>query len=171
MPPLQKGALLRSLLNFFTNRKITANYYPETCWNDLNHPAVRLGQFLSAVLRHRAAEFGLDMSPMGYVDMLQIMRIPAFQARCKSSAQLHWVVHNNPKGRFEFMVESPYTGSLDETSDQVPFTISLRALQGHSHDVSRLLDANVAMTPVTPLSMPSYVAHGTRHHLINSILK
>eukprot|EP00974_Lingulodinium_polyedra_P071753 6941809-Lingulodinium_polyedra.AAC.1 len=59
------------------------------------------------VLRHRAREFNRTVSASGFVDVVDLMCLPAFRVRCQSSAALHWVVHNNPKGRLEFMIEHP----------------------------------------------------------------
>eukprot|EP00974_Lingulodinium_polyedra_P089379 8666994-Lingulodinium_polyedra.AAC.1 len=82
------------------------------------------------------------------------MCLPAFRVRCQSSAALHWVVHNNPKGRFEFMIEHPAGVEVSAASDLVPYTISIRALQGHSGELSMFINPDLAMTPVTQANMP-----------------
>eukprot|EP00974_Lingulodinium_polyedra_P043304 4158794-Lingulodinium_polyedra.AAC.1 len=82
------------------------------------------------------------------------MCIHTFRARCPSSAALHWVVRHNPKGRLEFMVEQPAGAEVSPQSDLVPFTISIRAYQGHSGEVSLFRNPDMAMHPVTHANMP-----------------
>ena len=127
---------------------------------------------MSAVLRHRANEFNIPMNRACFVGINDIARLHAFQGKCRSAAMLDWVVMYNPKARFEFMVEDPGVEDTDPSSDRVPYTISLRATQGHSGETGSQIDPNLAMTPMTVgmADCPSYCAHGTRLHLINEIL-
>ena len=59
------------------------------------------------ILRHRAKEFDLELVLQGYVDMVNLLKLHDFHMHAKTSALFHYVVEQNPKGRFDFMVEDP----------------------------------------------------------------
>ncbi|KAM3825016.1 tRNA 2'-phosphotransferase 1 isoform 1-T1 [Vipera latastei] len=106
-------------------------------------PDVRLSKALSYALRHGADELGLHMSSDGFVDVVEILRLPQFKAW--SEEDVKRVVETNEKQRFA-LGRHPSSGHLQ-----------IRANQGHSLQVPEL-----DLTPLQTLQdFPETVAHGT----------
>ena len=167
-PPARVNGFLRQLYQYINTPSLNKDHFPAESWGNHNSRPVRLGKFLSMLLRHRSKEFGISADAAGFVDLADVCRIPAFQLRCSSAAELHWVVRNNPKGRFEFKFEE--TGADSRREGDVAFIIYIRALQGHSGMVGAMLDPDIAMHPVTRNHIPPFVAHGTSLKHVNSII-
>ena len=112
--PVPKGPFLISLLRFIGKSSMTMHYMRPSVFDSAQkrHPAQRCGRFLSMFLRHRADEFDITPDPEGYVDMVGLLKLHAFQMHAKTSAFLHYVVEQNPKGRFDFKVADPSVLSL-----------------------------------------------------------
>ncbi|XP_075795195.1 tRNA 2'-phosphotransferase 1 isoform X5 [Pelodiscus sinensis] len=108
------------------------------------NPEVRLSKALSYVLRHGAAQLGLEMSADGFVDVASVLSLPRF--RGVSVADVQRVVETNEKRRFALR---PHPGDGH---------LQIRANQGHSlQQVSEL-----ELTPLLePTDLPQTMAHGT----------
>ncbi|KAG6939512.1 tRNA phosphotransferase 1, partial [Chelydra serpentina] len=109
-------------------------------WN----PDVRLSKALSYVLRHGAAQLGLEMGADGFVDVAALLGLPRFEG--VSVADVRYVVETNEKCRFALRPH-PSDGRLQ-----------IRANQGHSlQQVSEL-----ELIPLLePTALPQTMAHGT----------
>ncbi|KAM6435232.1 tRNA 2'-phosphotransferase 1 isoform 1-T4 [Liasis olivaceus] len=106
-------------------------------------PDVRLSKALSYALRHGAEKLGLHMATDGFVDVVEILRLPQFKAWSEEDVQR--VVETNEKQRFA-LGRHPSSGHLQ-----------IRANQGHSLQVPEL-----ELTPLqTRQDFPETVAHGT----------
>ncbi|XP_028665539.1 tRNA 2'-phosphotransferase 1 [Erpetoichthys calabaricus] len=112
--------------------------------NQVQDPDVKLSKALSFVLRHGAAEVGLNMSPDGFVFVDDLLSLPRF--RCHSIEDLQRVVETNDKQRYA-MCPHPDSGRLQ-----------IRANQGHSIPVEHL-----ELTPIHTSSedVPVTAVHGT----------
>ncbi|XP_074860965.1 tRNA 2'-phosphotransferase 1 isoform X2 [Carettochelys insculpta] len=107
------------------------------------NPDVHLSKALSYVLRHGAAQLGLEMGADGFVDVASLLSLPRF--RGVSVADLQRVVETNEKRRFALRPH-PTDGRLQ-----------IRANQGHSLQVAEL-----DLTPLLePTDLPQTMAHGT----------
>ncbi|XP_030426539.1 tRNA 2'-phosphotransferase 1 isoform X2 [Gopherus evgoodei] len=107
------------------------------------NPVVRLSKTLSYVLRHGAAQLGLEMGADGFVDVAALLSLPHFGG--VSVADVRHVVETNEKCRFALR-SHPSDGRLQ-----------IRANQGHSLQVSEL-----ELIPLLePTALPQTMAHGT----------
>ncbi|XP_034633500.1 uridine diphosphate glucose pyrophosphatase NUDT22-like isoform X2 [Trachemys scripta elegans] len=107
------------------------------------NPDVRLSKALSYVLRHGAAQLGLEMGADGFVDVAALLSLPRFGG--VSVADVRHVVETNEKRRFALR-SHPSDGRLQ-----------IRANQGHSLQVSEL-----ELIPLLePTALPQTMAHGT----------
>ncbi|XP_043374084.1 tRNA 2'-phosphotransferase 1 isoform X3 [Dermochelys coriacea] len=108
------------------------------------NPDVRLSKALSYVLRHGAAQLGLEMGADGFLDVAALLSLPRF--RGVSVADVRHVVETNEKRRFALRPH-PSDGRLQ-----------IRANQGHSlQQVSEL-----ELIPLLePTALPQTIAHGT----------
>ncbi|XP_044879857.1 tRNA 2'-phosphotransferase 1 isoform X2 [Mauremys mutica] len=107
------------------------------------NPDVRLSKALSYVLRHGAAQLGLEMGADGFVDVAALLSLPRFGG--VSVADVRHIVETNEKRRFALRPH-PSDGRLQ-----------IRANQGHSLQVSEL-----ELIPLLePTALPQTMAHGT----------
>ncbi|XP_067400128.1 tRNA 2'-phosphotransferase 1 isoform X2 [Emydura macquarii macquarii] len=107
------------------------------------NPDVCLSKALSYILRHGAAQVGLEMGADGFVDVAALLSLPRFAG--VSVADVRHVVETNEKRRFALRPH-PIDGRLQ-----------IRANQGHSLRVSEL-----DLTPLLePTALPQTMAHGT----------
>ncbi|XP_043406599.1 tRNA 2'-phosphotransferase 1 isoform X4 [Chelonia mydas] len=107
------------------------------------NPDVRLSKALSYVLRHGAAQLGLEMGADGFLDVAALLSLPRFGG--VSVADVRHVVETNDKRRFALRPH-PSDGRLQ-----------IRANQGHSLQVSEL-----ELIPLLePTALPQTIAHGT----------
>ncbi|CAM5166062.1 unnamed protein product [Natator depressus] len=108
------------------------------------NPDVRLSKALSYVLRHGAAQLGLEMGADGFLDVAALLSLPRFGG--VSVADVRHVVETNEKCRFALRPH-PSDGRLQ-----------IRANQGHSlQQVSEL-----ELIPLLePTALPQTIAHGT----------
>ncbi|XP_030324451.1 tRNA 2'-phosphotransferase 1 isoform X2 [Calypte anna] len=112
-----------------------------------------LSRTLSWVLRHGAADVGLEMGPDGFVEVGALLRLP--QLAGVSEGDLMRAVVEDPKGRFALSPPPPAPPRR------------IRANQGHSLEVPLL-----ELTPLrTPGSLPPTLTHGTRRRCLGAILK
>lgn len=89
-----------------------------------NDPDTRLSRFLSKVLRHQAAEMGLDISSDGYVLVSDLLNLQFLKSSKTSVEDVKRVVENNDKKRY----------TLSVINDK----LYIRANQGHSIKVEDL---------------------------------
>uniref|UniRef100_A0A452IMH6 2'-phosphotransferase n=1 Tax=Gopherus agassizii TaxID=38772 RepID=A0A452IMH6_9SAUR len=107
------------------------------------NPVVHLSKTLSYVLRHGAAQLGLEMGADGFVDVAALLSLPRFGG--VSVADVRHVVETNEKCRFALR-SHPSDGRLQ-----------IRANQGHSLQVSEL-----ELIPLLePTALPQTMVHGT----------
>lgn len=107
---------------------------------------VRLGKFLSLVLRHRPHSIGITLDPAGWADVTELLARCAAAGPTIDRAQLDEIVRRCPKQRFAF----------DATGRRI------RASQGHSVEVA--LD----YPPSTP---PELLFHGTSRSRLAAVLR
>jgi putative RNA 2'-phosphotransferase len=93
-------------------------------------------KFLSLLLRHQAAEFGLTLNEAGWAEVSQLLQVCSASGHAMSHAELAEVVGTNDKQRF----------ALSEDGARI------RASQGHSINVS------LGYEPIAP---PAVLLHGT----------
>ncbi|XP_071607654.1 tRNA 2'-phosphotransferase 1 isoform X2 [Heliangelus exortis] len=116
-------------------------------------PRFCLSRTLSWVLRHGAADVGLEMGPDGFVELGALLRLP--QLAGVSEREVMRAVVEDPKGRFALSPPPPAPPRR------------IRANQGHSLEVPLL-----ELTPLrTPGSLPPTLTHGTRRRCLGAILK
>jgi putative RNA 2'-phosphotransferase len=104
----------------------------------------RVSKFLSLVLRHEAAKFGVVLDGAGWASVDDVLAACARHGHAIDRALLGWVVAENDKQRFSF----------DETGTRI------RANQGHSVDVDLQYEA---------LAPPDLLFHGTALRFVDLI--
>jgi RNA:NAD 2'-phosphotransferase (TPT1/KptA family) len=112
--------------------------------------AVGLSKALTLVLRHKAKELGLEITPEGYVSIEELFKVDAIKKYKPTLAILENVVKTSDKKRFEL--------SADNTM--------IRATQGHSMEEVK---EEGLMEPITDASKYSLVLHGSFAKLWTSI--
>lgn len=105
---------------------------------------VRVSKRLSFALRHRPDALGLVLDPHGWVDVDALLAALASSGHPLTREQLHRVVAENDKQRFELRAGQ------------------IRAQQGHSVDV------DLDLQPLTP---PPVLWHGTVERAVEPILR
>jgi putative RNA 2'-phosphotransferase len=102
----------------------------------------RKSKHLSKVLRHDPSSMGITLDEKGWAQVSELKK-----AMSLTMSELEEIVETNDKSRFEF--------SLDKRK--------IRARQGHS------LEVDVELEEVDTTGLVLY--HGTKKHLLSSILK
>ena len=108
---------------------------------------IKVGKFITYVLRHNPEEIGITLDKNGYADTRELTcgvakRYEGFDMEC-----LERIVRENNKQRYAF--------NSDKTK--------IRASQGHS-----LKNIDLGLSPVLP---PKMLFHGTADRFLSSILK
>lgn len=147
IPSLMKAVALISYLSFAAGPSRQQLTMPPKS-NNLK----KLSHSLSAILRHRAIEVGLTITPDGYVVVEELLGLPQFQRY--QVDDIHQVVRSNDKQRFKL---SELDGSPYGHKGPV---LCIRANQGHSIDsidpdllMEKLSDEQVMALPM--------IVHGT----------
>jgi putative RNA 2'-phosphotransferase len=104
---------------------------------------VTTSKFLSYVLRHNPSAIGVDLDPAGWLDIDTLLTAAQTHGRRLSRADLHRVVAENDKRRFEVRGNR------------------IRAAQGHSVNV------DLDLAAVEP---PDRLYHGTATRFLDAIL-
>lgn len=107
---------------------------------------VRLGKFLSLVLRHEPSAAGVVLDAQGWVNIDELVIGAAARGRAFTRADVLHVVATNSKQRY----------ALSDDGQKI------RAVQGHSLEVELPLEAIVP---------PEVLWHGTADRFINSIMR
>lgn len=105
---------------------------------------VKLGRFLSLVLRHNPDAAGISLDEHGWADVQELLTGVRRSGRQINLETLERIVRENNKQRYSF--------NADHTK--------IRANQGHS------LQVDVELTPVKP---PRYLYHGTASRFLPAI--
>nr|CAB3466878.1 unnamed protein product [Digitaria exilis] len=126
---------------------------------DANDRIAALGRLLSRVLRHMAAELGLDMRTDGYVRVRDLLRLNVrsyVEVPLKSHTvdEIREAVRWDNKGRFSLLEED---GEL-----------LIRANQGHS---VTLVTSESLLKPILSADEVSVCVHGTYRKYLSSILQ
>jgi putative RNA 2'-phosphotransferase len=108
--------------------------------------AVRIGKFVSLVLRHEPSAAGITLDSEGWVSVEDLLTGAARYGFAIERAELDEIVETNDKQRFAY--------SVDKTR--------IRANQGHSVTV------DLGLPPMEP---PPVLYHGTVERFVESILK
>lgn len=104
---------------------------------------VKLGKFLSLILRHKPEEIGIVLDPHGWADVPEIL-----QGMKISMEDLEYIVENNNKKRYSFNEDKS----------------KIRANQGHS----RSLHIDLELKEKIP---PAVLFHGTKRQFLGKILE
>nr|CAB3469378.1 unnamed protein product [Digitaria exilis] len=126
---------------------------------DASDRIAALGRLLSRVLRHMAAELGLDMRTDGYVRVRDLLRLNVrsyAEVPLKSHTvdEIREAVRRDNKGRFSLLEED---GEL-----------LIRANQGHS---VTLVTSESLLKPILSADEVSVCVHGTYRKYLSSILQ
>lgn len=105
---------------------------------------IKIGRFLSLVLRHNPSAAGVLLDPNGWADVNELLSGVAKAGKRIDKETLERIVRENSKQRYSF--------NEDHTK--------IRANQGHSVGV------DVELTPAKP---PQYLYHGTADRFIKAI--
>ena len=109
-----------------------------------SHSDVKLGKFLSLVLRHNPDAAGISLDEHGWADVQELLAGVRRSGRQINMETLERIVRENNKQRYSF--------NTDHTK--------IRANQGHS------LQVDVELTAVQP---PRYLYHGTAARFLPAI--
>lgn len=109
-----------------------------------NNGDVRLGRFLSLVLRHNPGAAGISLDEHGWADVQELLAGVRRSGRQINMEKLERIVHENNKQRYSFNADHA----------------KIRANQGHS------LQVDVELTAVQP---PRYLYHGTAARFLPAI--
>lgn len=107
---------------------------------------IKLGRFLSLVLRHNPSAAGITLDQNGWADVEELLAGVKRTGRFIDKTTLERIVEENNKKRYSF--------NKDRTK--------IRASQGHSVDV------DVELIPQTP---PAVLYHGSATRFLDSILR
>ncbi len=105
---------------------------------------LRLGKFLSYVLRHKPQEIGIKLNEQGWTDIPTLLKKMNARGKSIDRETLEYLVANNNKKRY----------TIDSETNQI------RANQGHS------LSIDLGYQPQQP---PNILYHGTAERFIESI--
>lgn len=120
---------------------------------DSEKDLVKVSKTMSAILRHRALELGLNMDSAGWVPLAELLNVRGM--RGVSASLVTYIVENNDKRRFSI-----------ETREGVKY---IRANQGHSKEFVAVLDEEKLLTKITsPLPL---CVHGTTEKALVEIMK
>ncbi|XP_045207260.2 tRNA 2'-phosphotransferase 1-like [Mercenaria mercenaria] len=108
----------------------------------------KLSHFLARLLRHEAKDKGLDITPEGYVNVEDVLRLP--DARGFEVSDIEKVVANDSKGRFKIR---NHFG-----------TKQIKATQAHSIQLE-----SPELTPINNYTDARVVLHGTKSEYWPSI--
>jgi len=106
---------------------------------------LRLGKFLSLVLRHKPQEIGIELDEQGWTDIPTLLKKMNDRGKSINRETLDYLVANNNKQRYAIN----------------PQTNCIRANQGHS------ISIDLGYQPQLP---PDRLYHGTAQRFIESIL-
>lgn len=112
---------------------------------DQNKNDIKLGRFISLVLRHEPAAAGIVLDENGWADVGELLEGVKKSGRHIDMATLERIVAENSKKRYAF--------NADRTK--------IRANQGHS------IDVDVELMQKTP---PEVLYHGTAERFLTSIM-
>lgn len=113
----------------------------------MNNPdLVKLGKFLSLILRHKPEIIGIQLDPQGWVDVTTLLSQCQAHGKPIDELTLQTIVATNNKNRYRFSEDGK----------------RIRANQGHSVSISLDYEA------VRP---PAHLYHGTAERFLDSILK
>lgn len=108
---------------------------------------IKVGKFISYVLRHHPEEIGITLDKSGYADTRELIEGVAKRFEGFDMESLERIVRENNKQRFAF--------NSDKTK--------IRASQGHS-----LKNIDLGLSPVSP---PKRLFHGTAERFLPAILQ
>ena len=131
---------------------------------------MQVSKKLSWLLRHGAAEEGLQLDANGYLNVQDVLSNRKIRGLKVSLDELRQLVTDNDKQRFTM---TPVTAAVDGeagddadvdakatiSSDSKPSDWLIRANQGHSIKV----EDEGLLTPITAENMPLSAVHGTTH--------
>ena len=121
-PPIPSGGLLRGLQQFVNDEYTSKALYPDNIWHAMEHPAANRGRLLTKLLRQPESDIGRHANAAGWVEIQDIVSIPAIATTCAGATHLHFVVNYSPANRLELKFEGP--GAFDDGKIYiVPFTI------------------------------------------------
>ncbi|KAH8205819.1 hypothetical protein TruAng_000095 [Truncatella angustata] len=123
--------------------------------NDSKHREFLISKALSLLLRHKAAEAGIELDSEGFTRLDKALQWQRLKSLKPTFAEIKAVVSDNAKQRFHM---KPTPGSDDPDSTN-PAEWLIRANQGHSIK----LDSEGLHTPITleAGNIPDVVVHGT----------
>jgi RNA:NAD 2'-phosphotransferase (TPT1/KptA family) len=116
---------------------------------------------LSATLRH---SLGLTVYKDGSLELSPLLNIlPKWQRNfLMDDDNLLYLVQSSDKQRFQ-LTYAPYENEANTTARAVQFVVHIRAVQGHSGEVGRMIDSCKAMEKITEEDCPAYCVHATMH--------
>ncbi|KAK5130627.1 hypothetical protein LTR08_001886 [Meristemomyces frigidus] len=132
--------------------------------------AVQVSKKIAWLLRHGAAEEGLQLDANGYLNVQDVLGNRKIHGLKVSLEELRQLVADNDKQRFTMTpVTATAEGEADENADadaakhaipsSKPSDWLIRANQGHSLKV----EDEGLLTPITAENMPAAAVHGTTH--------
>ena len=113
---------------------------------DMDRRLVQLSKAMSWLLRHGAADAGVNMDPEGYVLWDEMCGLKQFKGFSVEDVLL--VVEHNSKKRFE-------------TTGGAGAGLRIRASQGHSKKVADQINQHKLLTRLAPEQAPAVCIHGT----------
>lgn len=121
----------------------------------MNSPAVKrdiqISKALSYLLRHGALKEGLAIDNNGFIPVSVLLRHNRLKSHKCTLEDIHRIVENNDKKRFQIMTKDLEDGGLQEV---------ICATQGHS--IATIIPDNEVLEKVTaPNELPAKLIHGT----------
>ncbi|EMD00573.1 hypothetical protein BAUCODRAFT_56125, partial [Baudoinia panamericana UAMH 10762] len=125
---------------------------------------VQVSKKLSWLLRHGAAEEGLQLGPGGYLSVQDVLGNRKIRSMKVTFDEIREAVEDNEKQRFS-MIPAASDPSKDDAANELDITSTkpsdwlIRANQGHSMKV----EAEGLLQPITSENTPTTAVHGTTH--------
>ncbi len=117
----------------------------------------RASRKFTEILRHKIIEYNLNIDKNGYVKLDDVLGLNFKEFDNITIDDVKNIVDTNEKKRLELL-----------TKDNVVY---IRATQGHSNDIGKMIDDNLALEKINIDTPITHIYHGTQTKYVDSIMK